>query len=140
MVNLNELFQRKWQEQSFKDKLYWMRSLFAAVGAIISTLIRPVFLSPYADSVFMSIQHPALISAVTGVLITIGLSTLVSYFYLKIKPAMIGGWQSYLTTGLLTALFLWLTVWTILYNVILSLTPSISITQLLRYIGILPPF
>jgi hypothetical protein len=140
MVNLNELFQRKWQEQSFKDKLYWMRSLFAVVGAIISTLIRPVFLSPYADSVFMSIQHPALISAVTGVLITIGLSTLVSYFYLKIKPGMIGGWQTYLTTGLLTALFLWLTVWTILYNVILYLTPSISITQLFRYIGILPPF
>ncbi len=138
MVNLKELFQTKWQEQSFKDKLYWMRSLFGVIGAIASTIIRPVFFSPYADSLFMSIQHPALISAVIGVLIMIGFSTLVSYFYFKIKPGTVGGWSPYFTTGLLTALFLWLTVWTILYNVILYLSPSISITQLFRYTGILP--
>nr|MDO8076921.1 hypothetical protein [Candidatus Freyarchaeota archaeon] len=70
----------------------------------------------------------------------IGLSMLVSYLYLKITPDMVGGWTSYLTTGLVTALFLWLTIWTVLYNVILALGPSISVTQILKYLGILPPF
>ena len=140
MVNLVELLQRKWQEQSFKDKLYWVKSVSAVIGAIISTLIRPVVLSPFADSIFMAIQHPALIAAVTGVVIIIGLSMLVSYLYLKITPDMVGGWTSYLTTGRVTALFLWLTIWTVLYNVILALGPSISVTQILKYLGILPPF
>jgi len=88
----------------------------------------------------MAIQHPALIAAVTGVVIIIGLSMLVSYLYLKITPDMVGGWTSYLTAGLVTALFLWLTIWTVLYNVILALSPSISVTQILKYLGILPPF
>ncbi len=136
MENLKELFQRKWQEQSFKDKLYWTKSLFAAIGAVVSTIIRPVLISPYADSPFMPIQHPALISAVIGVLITLGLSMLVCYFYLKIKPYMVGGWRPYLTTGLFTALFLWLTFWTVMYNVILAFSPSISIAQLFGYSGL----
>nr|MDO8080239.1 hypothetical protein [Candidatus Freyarchaeota archaeon] len=124
--------QRKWQEQSFKDKLYWMKSLFATVGAIISTIIRPVMLSPMLDSPFMGNQHPSLTAAVIGVLIMIGLSMLVSYLLLKITPDQVGGWRSYLTTGLVTALFLWLVVWAALYTVIVSLSPPISVTQLFQ--------
>ncbi|MGQ9720835.1 MAG: hypothetical protein ACUVXA_05875 [Candidatus Jordarchaeum sp.] len=136
MENFKELFLRKWQQQSLKDKLYWMRVLFAAIGAIISTIIRPVLISPYADSIFMPIQHPSLIASLVAVFIIVVPSTLVIYFYLKIKPDMVGGWKSYITSGLPAGLFLWLTFWTILYNVILSLSPSVSITQLFGYYGL----
>jgi len=134
------LFQRKWREQSHKDKLYWLKSLFAIVGAVVSTIIRPVLFSPLLDSPFSSVQHPALIAAIIGVLILIGLPILLSYFYLKIIPDQVGGWTPYFTTGLLTALFLWLTIWTVLYNIILSTVPAISIIQILKYVGLLPPY
>jgi hypothetical protein len=125
---------RKWQEQSHKDKLYWMRALSGTIAALISTIIRPVMFSPMLDSPFMSIQHPALIAAVTGVLIMIGLSTLVGYLLLKITPDLIGGRMAYFTTGLFTGLFLWFVVWTVLYNIILSFSPPITLMQLIMYI------
>jgi hypothetical protein len=124
---------RKWQEQSYKDKLYWMRSLFALIGAIISTIIRPVMFSPMLDSPFIGIR-PALTAAVIGVLVMIGLSALVSYLFFKITPDLIGGKLSYITTGLLTGLFLWLVIWTVLYNIIVSLSPPITLMQLIMYL------
>jgi hypothetical protein len=129
--SMANMLQRKWQEQSIKDKLYWMRSLFAAVGAITSTIIRPIMFSPMLDSPFMG-TRPALTAAIIGVLIMIGLSTLVSYLLLKITPDQVGGWTTYFTTGLVTALFLWLVVWVLLYNIIVSLSPPISVTQIFQ--------
>jgi uncharacterized membrane protein YeaQ/YmgE (transglycosylase-associated protein family) len=129
---------RKWQGQSYKDKLYWMKTIFAIVGAFISTIIRPVMFSPLLDSPFTD-QHPALIAAVIGVLIMLGLSALVSWLLLQITPDLIGGRMAYLTTGLMTGLFLWLVIWTVLYNIILSLSPPITLTQLIQYWLLLYP-
>lgn len=126
------ILQRKWQEQSYKDKLYWMKSLFAAVGAIISTIICPIIYSPLLYSPFMGNPHPALTAAVIGVVIMISFSILVSHFYLKITPDDVGGWRTYLTTGLSTALFLWLVVWAMLFMTILYSSPQISIMDLFQ--------
>jgi hypothetical protein len=82
----------------------------------------------------MGTQHPALIAAVVGVLTMIGFSTLVGYLILKITPDLIGSRMAYLTTGLLTGLFLWFVIWTALYNIIVSLSPPITIMQLIMYI------
>ncbi|MEM3526055.1 MAG: hypothetical protein QXV37_01450 [Candidatus Jordarchaeaceae archaeon] len=127
------LLRRKWEEQSFKDKLFWMKNLFATVGAIVSTIIRPIIYSPLVDSPFMSNPHPALTAAVVGVLLLVGLSTFVSYHFLKITPDQVNGWRTYLTTGLLSALCLWLVIWTILYETILYSSPlQISIMDIFQ--------
>ncbi|WXG41167.1 MAG: hypothetical protein WED07_10430 [Candidatus Freyarchaeum deiterrae] len=125
---------RKWQEQSPKDKLYWMRALFAAIGAFISTIIRPIMFSPLLDTPFTSIR-PALDAAVIGVLVMLGLSTLVSYVLLKITPDLVGSRSSFITAGFVTGLFLWLVIWTVLYNIILSLSPPITLMQLISVLA-----
>ncbi|MEM2146005.1 MAG: hypothetical protein QW279_11635 [Candidatus Jordarchaeaceae archaeon] len=126
------MLQRKWQEQSFKDKLFWMKNLFAALGAIVSAIIRPIIYSPLLDSPFMSNPHPALTAAVIGVIVMIVLSTLVSYFFLEITPEDVDGWRPYLTTGLLSALCLWLVIWTMLYTTIVFSSPQISIMDIFQ--------
>ncbi|MEM1657609.1 MAG: hypothetical protein QXK94_01070 [Candidatus Jordarchaeales archaeon] len=106
----------KWEAQPPKEKVWWIRSATAVLASVVSTIIRPVLNSFVFDLIWPS--PASTIAALFGLTLILILPFLLSRIILKITPQQLGGWSPFFTSGIITALFLWITLWTVAYNVL----------------------
>nr|HDO80907.1 hypothetical protein [Candidatus Bathyarchaeota archaeon] len=106
----------KWDAQPPKEKIWWVRNITAMLSSIASTIIKPILFPPLLDIMLSS--PSSTIAALTGVTLILIVPAILSRYYLKITQEQIGGWMPYFTAGLITSLFLWLTLWTTAYTLL----------------------
>lgn len=116
MKRLSLKLREKWNAQPPKEKIWWIRSLTAIIASLVSTVIKPVLNPPIFELLFPS--PASAVAALSGVLLFLILPFIFSHFLLKITPEEIGGWSPFFTSGIITAFFLWLTLWTAAYNIL----------------------